>query len=78
MTLSQRRKLKRFYFDFSKAFDSVNHDLILSKLKNMYGIDGRLLKFIQKYPHGREQSVVLENCVSTSKPGHQECPKDLF
>ena len=56
------------YFDFSKAFDSVNHDLILSKLKNMYGIDGRLLKFIQKYLQGREQSVVLENCVSTSKP----------
>ena len=56
------------YFDFSKAFDSVNHDLILSKLKNMYGIDGRLLKFIQKYLQGREQSVVLENYVSTSKP----------
>ena len=56
------------YFDFSKAFDSVNHDIIRSKLKNMYGIDGRLLKFIQKYLQGREQSVVLENCVSTSKP----------
>ena len=56
------------YFDFSKAFDSVNHDLILSKLKSMYGIDGRLLKFIQNYLQGREQSVVLENCVSTSKP----------
>ena len=56
------------YFDFSKAFDSVNHDRILSKLKEMYGIDGRFLKFIQNYLQGREQSVVIENCVSSSKP----------
>ena len=28
------------YFDFAKAFDSVNHDLILSKLKYQYNIDG--------------------------------------
>ena len=56
------------YFDFSKAFDSVNHDLILTKLKSMYGIDGRLLKFVQNYLQGREQSVVIDNCVSTSKP----------
>ena len=34
----------------------------------MYGIDFRLLKFVQNYLQGREQSVVIENCVSTSKP----------
>ena len=56
------------YFDFAKAFDSVNHDLILTKLKSMYHIDGRLLKFIQSYLKGREQSVVIENCSSSSKP----------
>ena len=46
------------YFDFSKAFDSVNHDLILDKLKNSYSIDGRLLKFLKNYLCEREQSVV--------------------
>ena len=56
------------YFDFSKAFDSVNHDLILQKLKNIYKIDGRLLKFIASYLSGREQCVVIGNKTSTSKP----------
>ena len=48
------------YFDFSKAFDSVNHDLILDKLKNCYSIDGRLLKFLKNYLCDREQRVVLD------------------
>ena len=56
------------YFDFSKAFDSVNHDLILLKLKYYFGIDGRLLKFIENYLKEREQCVVLDNAKSSSKP----------
>ena len=56
------------YFDFSKAFDSVNHDLILLKLKYYFGIDGRLLKFIENYLYGREQCVVLDNAKSSLKP----------
>ena len=56
------------YFDFSKAFDSVNHDLILHKLKYEYAIDGSLLKFLMNYLGEREQSVVLDGIKSSSKP----------
>ena len=49
------------YLDFAKAFDSVNHDIILSKLKHQYNIDGALLKFIAKYLKDRKQRVVVEN-----------------
>ena len=35
------------YFDFAKAFDTVNDDLILGKLKYQYSIDGRMLKFLK-------------------------------
>ena len=37
------------YFDFSNAFDSVNHDLILHKMKYEYAIDGSLLKLLINY-----------------------------
>ena len=52
------------YFDFAKAFDTVNRDLILSKLKYQYSIDGRMLKFFKSYLFNRTQRVVLDNCTS--------------
>ena len=55
------------YFDFSKAFDSVNHDILIQKLKHMYNIDGRLLKFIINYLKDREQQVIIGNCKSDRK-----------
>ena len=47
------------YFDFAKAFDSVNHDIILQKLKNEFGINGILLKFIVNYLKDRKQCVTI-------------------
>ncbi len=47
------------YFDFAKAFDSVNHDVILMKLKHQFGIDGTLLKFIMNYLKDRKQCVLI-------------------
>ena len=56
------------YFDFSKAFDSVNHDIILYKLKHFYHIDGRLLKFLKNYLCEREEQVVIGSSTSTRMP----------
>ena len=55
------------YFDFAKAFDSVNHDILLHKLKYKYEIDGRLLKFLKNYLSEREQCVVIGNTRSSNK-----------
>ena len=52
------------YFDFAKAFDTVNHDLLLTELKNNFEIEGRLLKFITNYLKDRRQRVVLDNAFS--------------
>ena len=44
------------FTDFSKAFDKVDHDILLQKLSK-YGIGGELLKLIHSYLNGRTQTV---------------------
>ena len=46
------------YLDFSKAFDSVPHERLLLKIKQM-GIKGQLLKWISNFLHNRYQRVVV-------------------
>ena len=52
------------YFDYSKAFDKVSHRLLLIKLK-AYGIDGRLLAWLEAYLQDRKQRVVVGNAMSS-------------
>ena len=63
------------YFDFAKAFDTVNHDLLLNKLKHTYNIEARLLKFLTNYLENRQQRVLLENIFSESLPVNSGVPQ---
>ena len=47
------------YFDFAKAFDSVNHDVILHKLKHQFKVDGTMLNFLKSYLKDRTQRVLI-------------------
>ena len=67
--------IKIVYSDFAKAFDSVSHDVILKKLKNIYGVDGLMLRFIKSYLHGREQQVVVKGAVSEKLPVRSGVPQ---
>ena len=44
--------------DFSKAFDSLDHDLLVSKLGKL-GLSGPILAWFMSYFHYRKQQVVL-------------------
>ena len=55
------------YFDFAKAFDSVNHDLLLYKLRDQFSINGKLLNFIKNYLKNRYQKVVIDGVESNLK-----------
>ena len=68
ISLNDRVRCDVVYFDFSKAFDSVNHDIILWKLKHQFKIDGRLLKFFVNYLQHRSQRVVINGEMSSLRP----------
>ena len=53
--------------DFKKAFDLVDHQILLSKLK-LYGIQNETLLWFNSYLSQRRQQVVINNSKSDFKP----------
>ena len=47
------------YLDYAKAFDKVDHKLLLVKLK-VYGFNDSLIKWIESFLTNRTQTVVIE------------------
>ena len=51
--------------DFSKAFDMVDHDVLLAKLDH-YGIRSTAHAWIKSYLSERKQKVALDNKISST------------
>ena len=52
------------FLDLSKAFDTLNHDILFHKL-NIYGIRGLANPWIQNYLSNKKQYVAYNNSTST-------------
>ena len=59
--MAERKFIKGFCFDLTKAFDLVYHEILFNKL-DKYGIRGPFLSWIKSYLENREQFVEIENC----------------
>ena len=75
LTLGSKGQADVIYFDFSKAFDSVNHDIILYKLRDQFGVNGKMLHFIKNYLRNREQRVIIQNKFSSYLPVRSGVPQ---
>ena len=52
------------YLDLSKAFDKINHDILMHKL-NQIGIRGKIAARIESFLSNRTQQVVIDGANST-------------
>ena len=64
--INKRKLVGSIYLDFAKAFDSINHPILLTKLKNM-GVSKKLRNWIKSYLGNRCIRTKLNNSVSTSR-----------
>lgn len=59
-----RGQLDVFYFDLSKAFDVVNHNILLYKLSS-YGVCGSVYNLLKSYLSDRQAYVRVNNTTSS-------------
>ena len=72
--LDNKGQTDMIYFDLSKAFDTVPHDLLLHKLQT-FGIHGRLLNWIKDYLTNRNQRTTCDGTNSSWLPVSSGVPQ---
>lgn len=58
--LDKGKAMVVYYLDFSKAFDLINHQMLLLKMQ-IFGIGGRICKWVQDFSRNRIFYVRLES-----------------
>ena len=54
--------------DLSAAFDTIDHGILLSRLKSRYGIHGNALSWFESYLNGRSQFININGFASKVTP----------
>ena len=68
LVLNDDNEVDVIYLDFAKAFDKVDHSVLLSKLER-YGVKGKAYNWIKEFLCDRKQIVVVERCVPRNSAG---------
>ena len=53
--------------DLSAAFDTVDHNILLTRLEKRFGVTGSAIDWIKSYLHNRKHTVVINNTSSSDR-----------
>ena len=73
-SINDKDQTDAILLDFSKAFDKVDHKLLLSKLSS-YGISNSLLAWLKSFLSNREQTVIVDGSESSPVPVLSRVPQ---
>jgi hypothetical protein len=76
-SLENRELVMGIFIDLAKAFDTVNHSILLRKLEH-YGVRGIALQWFADYLSRRKQSVCFNNVSSSLMNITLVSPKGQF
>ena len=65
--LDSNNQTGMIYMDLSKAFDKFNHQLLILKLKNCFGITGKRLAWFESYLLHRKHRVTVQGATSMER-----------
>lgn len=74
--LEDGSQIDAVYTDFKKAFDTVDHTILMAKLHRL-GIHGSLLKWLSSFITGRSQTVKYGDCYSKKSRPRRRSLKSL-
>ena len=72
--MDQRAPTLFTFIDFIKAFDCVQHDILISKLEDL-DLGQNITSWLKDYLKDRKQSVLANNCISASLGVKQGVPQ---
>jgi hypothetical protein len=67
LAVDNRRSVYLILLDLSAAFDTVDHDLLLKRLENEFGVGGGVCEWLASYFSGRSQVVGINGTQSTPR-----------
>ena len=74
-SIARGKQTDAIYTDFTSAFTSVNHTLVLHKLKHSFGVTGLAYDWLESYLSNRTQRVVLNGKQSAWIPVRSGVPE---
>lgn len=74
MAIDENEFAVGIFIDLSKAFDTLNHEILLKKLE-LYGVRGIVLSWFRSYLTNRQQYVNMNDISSTRMPVNCGAPQ---